>query len=150
MKYVSFTTASGQQGFGRLDGDVITDLSAQAADLKTAITEGTLSSLNSETTLSLADVTLGPVVPNPDKVFCVGHNYETHRQETGRAATDHPSIFVRFADSLSGHNQPIVMPKVFFHTCVKQSKMKNCCKMHHYVSSKPIQNEGDSNSEMVD
>lgn len=112
MKYVSFTTASGQQGFGRLDGDVITDLSAQAADLKTAITEGTLSSLNSETTLSLADVTLGPVVPNPDKVFCVGHNYETHRQETGRAATDHPSIFVRFADSLSGHNQPIVMPKV--------------------------------------
>ncbi len=112
MKYVSFTTASGQQGFGRLEGDVITDLSAQAADLKTAITEGTLSSLNSETTLSLADVTLGPVVPNPDKVFCVGHNYETHRQETGRAATDHPSIFVRFADSLSGHNQPIVMPKV--------------------------------------
>ncbi|MBT81661.1 MAG: 5-oxopent-3-ene-1,2,5-tricarboxylate decarboxylase [Alteromonadaceae bacterium] len=112
MKYVSFTTASGQQGFGRLDGDVITDLSAQAADLKTAITEGILSSLNSETTLSLADVTLGPVVPNPDKVFCVGHNYETHRQETGRAATDHPSIFVRFADSLSGHNQPIVMPKV--------------------------------------
>lgn len=112
MKYVSFTTASGQQGFGRLDGDVITDLSAQAADLKTAIAEGTLSSLNSETTLSLADVTLGPVVPNPDKVFCVGHNYETHRQETGRAATDHPSIFVRFADSLSGHNQPIVMPKV--------------------------------------
>ena len=112
MKYVSFTTASGQQGFGRLDGDVITDLSAQAADLKTAITEGTLSSLNSETTLSLADVTLGPGVPNPDKVFCVGHNYETHRQETGRAATDHPSIFVRFADSLSGHNQPIVMPKV--------------------------------------
>lgn len=112
MKYVSFTTASGQQGFGRLDGDVITDLSAQAADLKTAITEGTLSSLNSETTLSLADVTLGPVVPNPDKVFCVGHNYETHRQETGRAATDHPSIFVRFAGSLSGHNQPIVMPKV--------------------------------------
>ncbi|MEQ5806090.1 fumarylacetoacetate hydrolase family protein [Alteromonas sp. NFXS44] len=112
MKYVSFTTASGQQGFGRLDGDVITDLSAKAADLKTAITEGTLSSLNSETTLSLADVTLGPVVPNPDKVFCVGHNYETHRQETGRAATDHPSIFVRFADSLSGHNQPIVMPKV--------------------------------------
>ncbi len=112
MKYVSFTTASGQQGFGRLEGDVITDLSAQAVDLKTAITEGTLSSLNSETTLSLADVTLGPVVPNPDKVFCVGHNYETHRQETGRAATDHPSIFVRFADSLSGHNQPIVMPKV--------------------------------------
>lgn len=112
MKYVSFTTVSGQQGFGRLDGDVITDLSAQAADLKTAITEGILSSLNSETTLSLADVTLGPVVPNPDKVFCVGHNYETHRQETGRAATDHPSIFVRFADSLSGHNQPIVMPKV--------------------------------------
>ena len=112
MKYVSFTTADGKAGFGRLNGETITDLTATAADLKTAINDGTLASLESDATLALSDVTLAPVIPNPGKVFCVGHNYESHRQETGRAATDHPSIFVRFADSLSAHEQPIVMPKV--------------------------------------
>ena len=112
MKYVSFSRKDGSNGFGRLDGDTIYDLSAAASDLKSAISDNTLSSLTDGEKLSLADVTLQPVVPNPGKIFCVGHNYESHRQETGRAPTDYPSIFVRFADSLSAHNQPIKMPRV--------------------------------------
>ncbi|BBO25764.1 2-keto-4-pentenoate hydratase/2-oxohepta-3-ene-1,7-dioic acid hydratase (catechol pathway) [Marisediminitalea aggregata] len=112
MKYVSFTLSDGSAGFGRLHGDTIEVLSSHAADLKAAIDAGTLATLGSEEQLALDSVTLAPVIPNPGKVFCVGHNYETHRQETGRAATEYPSIFVRFADSLGAHNQPIVMPKV--------------------------------------
>lgn len=112
MKYVSFTLSDGSAGFGRLHGDSIEVLSNQADDLKAAIDAGTLATLNSEEQRALDSVTLAPVIPNPGKVFCVGHNYETHRQETGRAATEYPSIFVRFADSLGAHNQPIVMPKV--------------------------------------
>lgn len=112
MKYVSFTRPDGSTGFGRLAGDTIYDLSASAPDLKSALAGGELDQLSDGQSLPLNTVTLAPVVPNPTKVFCVGHNYETHRQETGRAATDHPSIFVRFADSLSAHQQPIMMPKV--------------------------------------
>lgn len=112
MKYISFTRSDGSAGFGRLDGETIYDLSAQAADLKTAIAEGTLASLKDGEALALSSVSQAPVIPNPGKIFCVGHNYETHRQETGRAATDHPSIFVRFADSLNAHGAPILMPKV--------------------------------------
>lgn len=112
MKYVSFTLSDGSAGFGSLHGDTIEVLSSHAADLKAAIDAGTLATLSSEEQLALDSVTLAPVIPNPGKVFCVGHNYETHRQETGRAATEYPSIFVRFADSLGAHNQPIVMPKV--------------------------------------
>ena len=103
MKYVSFTLSSGSAGFGRLHGDTIEVLSSHAADLKAAIDAGTLATLGSEEQLALDSVTLAPVIPNPGKVFCVGHNYETHRQETGRAATEYPSIFVRFADSLGAH-----------------------------------------------
>jgi 2-keto-4-pentenoate hydratase/2-oxohepta-3-ene-1,7-dioic acid hydratase in catechol pathway len=61
---------------------------------------------------SLSEITFLPLIPNPGKIFCVGHNYETHRQETGRGKVDYPSIFTRWADSLVAHGQPIVCPKI--------------------------------------
>jgi 2-keto-4-pentenoate hydratase/2-oxohepta-3-ene-1,7-dioic acid hydratase in catechol pathway len=53
-----------------------------------------------------------PVIPDPRKILCVGINYRTHVQETGREIPSHPMIFTRFADSQTGHLQPIVRPKV--------------------------------------
>jgi 2-keto-4-pentenoate hydratase/2-oxohepta-3-ene-1,7-dioic acid hydratase in catechol pathway len=53
-----------------------------------------------------------PVIPDPQKIICVGLNYEAHRLETGRSAAGHPAIFTRFADSQLGHNQPILRPRV--------------------------------------
>ena len=50
--------------------------------------------------------------PNPDKILCVGLNYETHRKETGRAEVEHPTIFSRYANSQTGHLHPIVRPRV--------------------------------------
>ena len=52
------------------------------------------------------------MIPNPDKIFCVGLNYETHRKETGRSVVSHPTIFARFANTQTGHLQPIVRPRV--------------------------------------
>ncbi|WP_317928459.1 fumarylacetoacetate hydrolase family protein [Halioxenophilus sp. WMMB6] len=112
MKYVSFTRADGTTAFGRLDGETVYDLTQRAVDLKTAIAQGSLSSLTDGEAYSLESVTLLPVIPNPTKIFCVGHNYESHRQETGRDKVDNPSIFTRFADTLSAHEQPILRPKV--------------------------------------
>ena len=53
-----------------------------------------------------------PVIPNPDKIFCVGLNYETHRKETGRIEVQHPTIFARFANTQTAHLAPIVRPRV--------------------------------------
>lgn len=47
----------------------------------------------------------------PRKLLCIGLNYEEHRKETGRAAVAHPTLFSRFADTLVGHDQPIVRPR---------------------------------------
>src|ERR1700757_2548506 len=55
----------------------------------------------------LNEVAFLPVIPNPDKILCVGLNYESHRLETGRPATEYPAIFTRFADTQIGHEQPI-------------------------------------------
>jgi 2-keto-4-pentenoate hydratase/2-oxohepta-3-ene-1,7-dioic acid hydratase in catechol pathway len=114
MKYVSFQRPDGSAGYGRVDGETIVELGAGSGapvDLKTAIATRTLSGLVDGPRHALSDVALLPVIPNPGKILCVGHNYETHRQETGRAKVDHPSIFTRFADTLVGHQQPIVLPK---------------------------------------
>jgi 2-keto-4-pentenoate hydratase/2-oxohepta-3-ene-1,7-dioic acid hydratase in catechol pathway len=110
VKLTSFRRPDGTPSFGRVEGDTVVDLGGAGADLKTAITS--LTGLTDGPRHALADVALLPVVPNPSKVVCVGHNYESHRQETGRAKVDHPSIFTRFADTLVGAGQPIVRPRV--------------------------------------
>jgi len=112
MAYVSFRRADGTASFGRLDGDRILDLGHAAASLKAAIVAGDLDALEGGDTVALADVTLLPVIADPAKILCVGHNYESHRQETGRAKVEHPSIFTRFADTLVADGAPILLPKV--------------------------------------
>jgi 2-keto-4-pentenoate hydratase/2-oxohepta-3-ene-1,7-dioic acid hydratase in catechol pathway len=113
MQYVSFLRPTGTPSFGRLDGDTIVDLASTATpDLKAALTQGSLGRASAGERFAINAVTLLPVIPHPAKIFCVGHNYESHRQETGRAKVDHPSIFTRFADTLVAHGQPILRPKV--------------------------------------
>jgi 2-keto-4-pentenoate hydratase/2-oxohepta-3-ene-1,7-dioic acid hydratase in catechol pathway len=52
-----------------------------------------------------------PVSP-VSKILCVGINYGLHIQEMGREVPANPSVFVRFADSFVGHEQPVVRPFV--------------------------------------
>jgi 2-keto-4-pentenoate hydratase/2-oxohepta-3-ene-1,7-dioic acid hydratase in catechol pathway len=55
-----------------------------------------------------------PVIPNPSKIFCVGVNYADHQKEMGRgsAPPEHPTIFLRFADTLVAHGKPAFVPRV--------------------------------------
>lgn len=62
--------------------------------------------------VSFDEITFLPVIPNPDKILCVGINYEAHRLETGREKTEYPVLFTRFANTQVGHNQPIIQPRV--------------------------------------
>ncbi|MFI5540902.1 fumarylacetoacetate hydrolase family protein [Nocardia sp. NPDC051900] len=55
-------------------------------------------------------VRLLPVVPNPSKVFCVGLNYREHVTETRRELPTYPVLFPKFADSLIGAYDDIVLP----------------------------------------
>jgi 2-keto-4-pentenoate hydratase/2-oxohepta-3-ene-1,7-dioic acid hydratase in catechol pathway len=51
----------------------------------------------------LATVSWQAVIPNPDKIICIGLNYEGHLRETGRAAVGNPTVFTRFTNSQAGH-----------------------------------------------
>jgi len=61
---------------------------------------------------TLDELILAPVIPDPDKIVCVGMNYHDHVVETGRAVTENPSLFARFAGSQLGHGQPMIRPRV--------------------------------------
>ncbi|MDG2971185.1 fumarylacetoacetate hydrolase family protein [Pseudomonas extremaustralis] len=102
-----------------VDGEHLLDLESVkqtfGADLKQAIANNRLAELTnvvlaSLPRISLAEVTLLPVIPNPGKVLCIGINYATHVRETGREMPTYPMIFTRFADSQTAHLQPIVRP----------------------------------------
>jgi 2-keto-4-pentenoate hydratase/2-oxohepta-3-ene-1,7-dioic acid hydratase in catechol pathway len=112
----------GRTTWGIVEGetflDVGTALKARYADLKAAIGAGLSGIAEARSTAAAVPtsrVVWLPVVPNPDKILCVGLNYETHRKETGRAEVDHPTIFSRYANSQTGHLQAIVRPRVSTH-----------------------------------
>ncbi|MEG3167955.1 fumarylacetoacetate hydrolase family protein [Sphingomonas sp. LB3N6] len=112
MKYASFRRADGTASFGIVDWDAIVDVGGPTGgSLCAALRAGSLPAASDGDRLPLAEVQLLPVVTDPAKILCVGHNYESHRQETGRAKVDHPSIFTRFADTLVAHATPIVRPR---------------------------------------
>jgi acylpyruvate hydrolase len=57
-------------------------------------------------------VELGPPVPDPDKIICIGVNYADHASEAGLARTEVPLFFAKFRNSLTGPTSPILLPRV--------------------------------------
>jgi len=53
---------------------------------------------------------LAPVVTQPSKVVCVGLNYRAHILEMGRDLPEHPTLFAKFSDTLTGPNDDVEAP----------------------------------------
>jgi acylpyruvate hydrolase len=53
---------------------------------------------------------LAPVVPAPGKVLCVGLNYRSHILEMGRELPEYPTLFAKFADTLTGPADDLAAP----------------------------------------
>ena len=119
MKLISFEH-NGQASFGAVvDGDRIVDLkpllNGQASDLKSLIAQDLVAAAavavqNASSFLSLQEVDLLPVIPNPGQIFCIGLNYGEHVRETGKQVTECPVIFMRVNESQVAHGKDIVRP----------------------------------------
>ncbi len=53
---------------------------------------------------------LGPPLPRPGKIVCVGLNYADHARETGQAVPTSPVLFAKFATSVVGPGDDVVRP----------------------------------------
>lgn len=60
----------------------------------------------------LDQAVFAPLVPRPSKIVCVGLNYRAHIEEMGREMPSAPTLFAKFAESLIGARDPLVLPAV--------------------------------------
>jgi 2-keto-4-pentenoate hydratase/2-oxohepta-3-ene-1,7-dioic acid hydratase in catechol pathway len=113
----------GRTSFGVVVGDGIVDLRPRMAPRFTSVfdllradalaeAEAVARSVRADFALAEAEW-LSPVV-TPEKILCIGVNYANRDAEVsgGTEGAKFPSMFFRAPNSLVGHNQPIVRPKV--------------------------------------
>jgi 2-keto-4-pentenoate hydratase/2-oxohepta-3-ene-1,7-dioic acid hydratase in catechol pathway len=56
------------------------------------------------------EVMLGPPVPDPEKIICIGLNYRDHAGEVAMELPPAPILFPKWPNALVGDGQPIVLP----------------------------------------
>lgn len=55
---------------------------------------------------------LGPCIPNPEKIVCVGLNYRKHAAESGAEPPETPVLFSKFANTVAAPNEGVPLPTV--------------------------------------
>ncbi|MGW9136429.1 fumarylacetoacetate hydrolase family protein [Streptomyces sp. NPDC055681] len=108
MRFATVAHATGTTA-AVLDGDSwralpATDLSALIATAPTA-----LSSARAGAPVEGAVPVLP--LPAPGKVICCGLNYADHIRETGRELPAYPTLFPKYADTLTGPDADLVLPE---------------------------------------
>jgi 2-keto-4-pentenoate hydratase/2-oxohepta-3-ene-1,7-dioic acid hydratase in catechol pathway len=121
MKLASYV-ADGRECFGAVVGDGVVTMNGKVgyASLRDALAAGGLAALakaanGGHPDRKLKDVKLLPAIPNPDKILCAGINYRSHAAETGRELPKQPSMFIRLANTLTGHDGEMIRPSVSQH-----------------------------------
>src|SRR4051794_9406759 len=118
MKLASYV-ADGKNCYGVVIGDGVVTMNGKLgfATLRDALAADGLAAIgqaakDGRPDHKLADIRMLPVIPNPGKILCAGINYRSHAAETGRALPKQPSMFIRFGDTLTGHDGEMIRPSV--------------------------------------
>ncbi len=59
--------------------------------------------------LAEGDLTLGPPLPRPGKILCIGLNYRRHAAESGMAEPAEPVLFSKFGNTVVGPDAPVAI-----------------------------------------
>jgi 2-keto-4-pentenoate hydratase/2-oxohepta-3-ene-1,7-dioic acid hydratase in catechol pathway len=119
MRLASYTLPEcNKKSYGIVTDDGIIDIGQYIGkkypDLKSALQDGGLDEIkkltNRNIDFEVNSVQCLPVISNPGKIFCVGMNYAEKRKEFNEK-TDAPTLFIRFPDSLTGHQCPVLKPQ---------------------------------------
>jgi acylpyruvate hydrolase len=120
MRLVSFQTDDGPAAAVQIADDLVP---VSTLDAPSVTVRGLLEALdadglcelarraeNADQRISLTDVTLHAPVTHPQKIVCLGLNYRDHAEETNQDIPTAPMWFAKFANSLHGSGQDIVLP----------------------------------------
>jgi acylpyruvate hydrolase len=112
MRLVTFRTDEGTRA-GRIEGNQVVELGftnvgelleSGPAWQETAAADGARRPLDG--------LALAPVVTRPPAVVCVGQNYTAHVAEVRAELPAFPTLFAKFASSLLGAREKLVLPAV--------------------------------------
>lgn len=118
MKLLSYSLRGASSWGALVDGRIV-DMNAasqgRALTLRSALAQFSLQEIEAlamshPATIAVHDIVYLPVIPNADKIFCIGLNYDEHRVEANRDKTAQPTVFLRLAASQIGHDQPLLLP----------------------------------------
>jgi acylpyruvate hydrolase len=120
MRLLSYDDGSGPQAGILLDQEIVPVAALEAPvdsvrGLLGALDAAGLAALGERAAeadgrLALASVRLLAPVPDPQKIVCMGLNYRDHAEEAGQEIPKAPMWFAKFANSLIGSGERIVIP----------------------------------------
>ncbi|MCA3561609.1 MAG: fumarylacetoacetate hydrolase family protein [Aestuariivirga sp.] len=61
--------------------------------------------------MARASLRLGPPIPDPQKIVCIGLNYHDHAKEVGATPPTAPIFFAKYPNSLVGEKDEVVPPR---------------------------------------
>lgn len=115
MRLLTFRRIDGTLAAGAVVAGGVADLSKRLGvpSLRALLASGRVDEARGidDADMALDGLSFAPVIPDPDKIICVGLNYRDHVAETGRTVTEKPALFARFAGSQVGHGQPMIRPR---------------------------------------
>jgi 2-keto-4-pentenoate hydratase/2-oxohepta-3-ene-1,7-dioic acid hydratase in catechol pathway len=120
MRLLSYSI-DGQASFGAIaaDGNGVIDLRTRLDGvrdlddllLQDGIDDARAIASASETDHLLRDITFERLLTRPGKIFCIGVNYGGRSDEyVDKTDASYPSVFVRFPESFTGHDRPLLRP----------------------------------------
>jgi acylpyruvate hydrolase len=124
MRLVTFRHADRERIGVQLESHIL-DLSRVSAEIPTDMkaflslgaialvqTHEMLTHVKEAWLLAESDVTLLAPIPQPDKILCIGHNYQGHIGIGKTELPEYPNLFCKTVNTITGHNQPILIPPV--------------------------------------
>ena len=112
MRFATIRAGGGTTA-ARLDGNALVPLAA--SDVGELLARGNPAAAAERPgagRVQASEASFAPVVTRPSKVLCVGLNYRAHILETGRELPEYPTLFAKFADTLLGAHDDLVLPAV--------------------------------------
>lgn len=118
MNYASFVAADGSPTWGIINDGTAYDLGPTglglAEGLREAVAQGIFGTVGGQyldaPSRPESEIEFLPSITDPGKIICIGVNYRSHQEESGKTEQKAPTVFTRFADSQMGHLQPALKP----------------------------------------
>jgi 2-keto-4-pentenoate hydratase/2-oxohepta-3-ene-1,7-dioic acid hydratase in catechol pathway len=82
----------------------------EALDVLTKLVNQFNISQSTDFNMDEKSLTLGPCMPDPGKIICVGLNYRKHAEESKMAVPKYPILFNKFANTIAAHGDVIDLP----------------------------------------